>query len=207
MKKYIIALGVAVLIGASAFTVYTYNKGLKEKEAAELKLAEEKRAEEERKKEEQKSNEESKEKETQENGSKDNKEAASDFKLKDLSGKEVSLSDFKGKKIFLNFWASWCPPCKAEMPDMEKLYQETKDSDLVILAVNIGEGRPTASKFIKENKLNFPVLLDDTTAIALKYEVASIPTSYFIDKDGNISAKHIGMMSYEKMKSFVDNIK
>ena len=67
--------------------------------------------------------------------------AALNFKLKDLNGVEVSLSDFKGKKVFLNFWASWCPPCKAEMPDLEKLYQETKDSDLVILAVNIGEDK------------------------------------------------------------------
>lgn len=132
---------------------------------------------------------------------------ATDFKLKDLSGKEVSLSDYKGKKIFLNFWASWCPPCKAEMPEMEKLYQETKDSDLVILAVNIGEDKDTVQKFIKNNNYNFPVLLDIDNAAAIKYQIVSIPTSFFIDKEGNIVGKHIGSMTIDDMKSYINNIK
>jgi peroxiredoxin len=132
---------------------------------------------------------------------------AADFKLKDLNGKDVSLSDFKGKKVFLNFWASWCPPCKAEMPEMEKLYQETKDSDLVILSVDLSEDKATVQRFITDNKYNFPVLLDTDNAAASAYQVVSIPTSFFIDKEGNIVDKHIGSMKLEQMKSYINNIK
>ncbi|ETI89629.1 MAG: Alkyl hydroperoxide reductase/ Thiol specific antioxidant/ Mal allergen, partial [Clostridium butyricum DORA_1] len=97
------------------------------------------------------------------------KTKALDFKLKDLDGNEVSLSSLKGKKVFLNFWATWCPPCKAEMPEIEKLYQETKDSDLVILAVDIGENSNTVKPFIDENKYNFKVLLDSDQSVATQY--------------------------------------
>ena len=90
------------------------------------------------------------------------KVSAKDFKLKDLNGNEISLSQFKGKKVFLNFWATWCPPCKAEMPDIEKVYNETKDSDLVILAVNINEKKDTVKSFIEKSKYHFTVLLDST---------------------------------------------
>jgi len=131
------------------------------------------------------------------------KTKAQDFKLKDLNGNEVSLSDFKGKKVFLNFWASWCPPCKAEMPEIERLYQETKDSDLVILAVDIGEDKATVKSFIDKNKYNFEVLLDINQETASKYNISSIPSSYFIDKDGNIVATHLGSMNLSQMKSYV----
>lgn len=131
------------------------------------------------------------------------KTAAINLKLKDLNGKEVSLSDFKGKKVFLNFWASWCPPCKAEMPDIEKLFGQTKDSDLVILAVNIGEDKSTAKSFIDSHKYNFTVLLDSDQSIASKYNIVAIPTSFFIDKEGNIVSTIKGGMTLEQMK---DNI-
>jgi peroxiredoxin len=126
---------------------------------------------------------------------------AIDFKLKDLDGKELSLSDLKGKKVFLNFWATWCPPCKAEMPEIEKLYQETKDSDLVIVAVEIGEPLDTVKPFIDKNKYNFKVLLDPDQSVATKYNIASIPTSYFIDVDGNIVSKIVGGMNIDQMKA------
>ncbi|MBN4049359.1 redoxin domain-containing protein [Clostridium estertheticum] len=126
--------------------------------------------------------------------------AALNFKLTDLNGKEVSLSDFKGKKVFLNFWASWCPPCKAEMPDIEKLYGQTKDSDLVILAVNIGDAKTTAKSFIDNNKYNFTVLLDSDQSIATKYNIVAIPTSFFINKEGNIVSTIKGGMTLEQMK-------
>lgn len=128
---------------------------------------------------------------------------ALNFKLKDLNGKEVSLSDFKGKKVFLNFWASWCPPCKAEMPDIEKLYEETKDTDLVILAVNIGEDNSSAKSFMEKNKYNFTILLDSDQIIAAKYNISGIPTSFFIDKEGNIIYSTQGGMTLDQMK---DNI-
>jgi len=128
--------------------------------------------------------------------------AALDFKLVDLNGKEVSLSDFKGKKVFLNFWASWCPPCISEMPDIEKLYTETKDSDLVILAVNLGEDKATVKAFSDTNKYNFKILLDTDQSVGKQYNISAIPTSYFIDKEGNIVSTVKGALSLEKMKSY-----
>ena len=115
----------------------------------------------------------------------------------------MSLSDLKGKKVFLNFWATWCPPCKAEMPEIEKLYQETKDSDLVIVAVEIGEPLSTVKSFIDSNKYNFKVLLDSDQSVASKYNIASIPTSYFIDADGNIISKNMGGMNIDQMKAYI----
>lgn len=134
------------------------------------------------------------------------KTKAVDFKLKDLNGNVVSLSQYKGKKVFLNFWATWCPPCKGEMPDIEKLYNEINDSDLVILAVDLGEKADTVKSFIDKNKYDFTVLLDTSGEVADKYRIDSIPTSYFIDKDGYIISTNVGAMSLEQMKAHVKNI-
>lgn len=134
------------------------------------------------------------------------KESAYDFTLKDLEGNTVSLKDFKGKKVFLNFWATWCSPCKSEMPDIEKLYNENKDSDLVILAVNMGDSKDTVKKFIDTNKYNFKVLLDVSQTVSNTYKIVSIPTSFFINKEGNIVHKHTGVMSYEDMKNFIKDL-
>lgn len=131
---------------------------------------------------------------------------AIDFKLKDLDGKTVSLSDFKGKNVYLNFWASWCPPCKAEMPDIEKLYQETKDSDLVIIAVNLGEDKETVKSFINENEYHFKVLLDPDQSVGRKYNINAIPDSYFIDKNGNINSLKVGAMTFDEMRDRVKQL-
>jgi peroxiredoxin len=132
---------------------------------------------------------------------------APDFKLSDLSGKEISLNDYKGKKIFLNFWASWCGPCQKEMPDIQKLYEETKNSNLIILAVNLGDDKYTVEKFIENNKYTFPVLINEDTSVADKYNVVSIPTSFFIDENGNIVYTHTGLMTIEDMKIYIDKLK
>jgi len=129
-----------------------------------------------------------------------------DFELEDLNGKKVALSEQKGKKVFLNFWATWCPPCKAEMPDIEKLYQETKDSGLVILAVNVGEDKKTVQDFITKNKYNFPVLLDVKGEISQLYQVTGIPTSYFINTNGFLDDGATGAIPFESMKDFVNNL-
>lgn len=195
MKKIAIILGLLLLIGGSTYTVYNYNKSqvsnpnntiTNENSSSEKKLNDNFKSD---------------------TALRISKTKAMDFKLKDLNGKEVSLSDYKGKKVFLNFWATWCPPCKAEMPEMETLYQETKDSDLVILAVNLDEDKDTVQKFISSNKYNFPVLLDTDNIVASKYGVVSIPTSFFIDKEGNIADKHIGAMTIKDMKNYINSIK
>lgn len=131
---------------------------------------------------------------------------APDFKLKDINGKEVSLSDFKGKKVFLNFWASWCPPCKAEMPDIEKLYQETKNTDLVILGVDLGENKQVVKSFITSKHYNYEFLLDTNQEAADEYNISAIPSSFFIDKDGNIIAAHTGYMDIAQMKSYIEKL-
>lgn len=134
------------------------------------------------------------------------KTKAMDFKLKDLDGNELSLSDLKGKKVFLNFWATWCPPCKSEMPEIESLYQETKDSDLVIVSIEIGEPLDTVKSFIASNNYNFKVLSDPEQIVAAQYNIASIPTSYFIDVDGNIISKHSGAMNIDQMKEYIKTL-
>ena len=118
----------------------------------------------------------------------------------------MSLSDLKGKKVFLNFWATWCPPCKAEMPEIEKLYQETKNSNLVIVAVEIGEPLNTVKPFIDSNKYNFKVLIDPDQSVAAQYNITSIPTSYFIDVNGNIVSKNIGGMNIDQMKAYIKTL-
>lgn len=123
---------------------------------------------------------------------------APNFTLINMNDQEVSLNDYRGQKVFLNFWASWCPPCREEMPDMQKLH-ESYEEELVILAVNIGENKSTAANFMMENGLNFPVLLDTDKSTAQNYLVRGIPTSYFLDQNGIIKEKVVGAVSYERM--------
>lgn len=131
---------------------------------------------------------------------------APDFVLITLNGEEVKLSDFVGKKIILNFWATWCPPCKAEMPHMQKFYHEQKDSGVEILAVNLTSSEKNEAdigEFIKSNELSFPVLLDQNGDIAQTYQAFTIPTSYVIDTNGIIRNKVVGPMDTEMMEELV----
>lgn len=129
---------------------------------------------------------------------------APDFKLETLDGKTVQLSDLQGKRVMLNFWATWCPPCKAEMPAMEKLYQEAGD-DFEIIAVNIDTKNDVAG-FVNDMGLTFPILLDKTEQVMKTYQILSIPTSYFIDRSGVIQHKFIGAMPFDKMKELTDSL-
>ncbi|WP_035294679.1 TlpA disulfide reductase family protein [Clostridium sp. KNHs214] len=128
---------------------------------------------------------------------------STDFTLKDIEGKTVKLSDFKGKKVFLNFWATWCGPCKSEIPDMIKLQKEIKDSNIVILAVNIGESKSKVADFVNKNNINFTVLLDEKQEVASKYSVSGIPTTYLIDENGKLIKWTTGAMEIYMMKDFI----
>lgn len=131
--------------------------------------------------------------------------AAIDFSLKDLNGKQVALSDFKGKTIYVNLWATWCGYCTLELPYIEQLYQDAKDSDLVVLTVDLQETAADVSKFMTEKNYSFPVLLDTKGEVANMYGVQGIPLSLLIDKDFNIISVHEGYMeSYDMLKEFVD---
>jgi thiol-disulfide isomerase/thioredoxin len=115
-----------------------------------------------------------------------------DFELRDLSGRKISLKSLKGKVVFLNFWATWCPPCRAEMPSMERLQARLKDKGLVILAVNLREDAKTVRKFMAEHKLTFPVVLDSDGRVGAIYGAGSIPTTYVVGRDGNVLAGTMG---------------
>jgi len=115
-----------------------------------------------------------------------------DFELQDLSGETRSLSDFRGKVVFLNFWATWCGPCRFEMPSMERLYQRFKDAGLEIVAVNLQEDRSSVKRFVDEYDLSFPILLDTTGRVGATYGARSIPTTYIVDREGFVLAGTIG---------------
>ncbi len=129
---------------------------------------------------------------------------APDFTLTDLQGNNVALSQYKGKNIYLNFWASWCGPCKDELPDIEKIFQEYKVKDLVVLTVNPGEEEEIVKKFMEDNQYSFPVLLDSKKDVARLYKTNDIPVSLFINKEGTIVSKKVGLMTGEEMKKAVD---
>ena len=130
---------------------------------------------------------------------------APDFELKTLAGETVKLSNLKGKKVMLNFWATWCPPCKEEMPAMEKLSKQA-GKDVVILAVNI-DPQLDVQGFINENKITFPIPLDKADKVNETYQVLSIPTTYFIDSKGIIQNKYTGSMTLDVMKDFLNKLK
>jgi len=122
---------------------------------------------------------------------------APDFSLPGLDGKTVRLNDYKGKVVFLNIWATWCPPCREEMPSMERLYQELKGQDFEILAVSVdASGAKTVAPFVKEHRLSFPVLLDPEGTMKPLYGTTGIPESFIINKEGGIEQVVIGPMDW-----------
>jgi len=123
-----------------------------------------------------------------------------DFDLPLLDGTIVSLSQFKGKVVFLNFWATWCGPCRSEMPSMEAVYQKLKDKGFEILAVNLGDSKNEVSAFMSQYKLNFPAVLDEKSATGSYYSVKAIPTTYIIDRRGLIVARIIGSINWNTPK-------
>ncbi len=127
---------------------------------------------------------------------------AEGFTLEDLRGSMMSLKDFRGKVIFLNFWASWCGPCRIEMPAMELLWQVFQDDDFVILAVDVKEERDTVSSFIEKNDYTFPVLLDSRGKVANMYDVRAYPTSFLIDWEGKVVGKAVGAREWASKDSF-----
>ena len=133
------------------------------------------------------------------------KDPAIDFTLKDLEGNDISLSDFEGKIVLLNFWATWCKFCDIEMPDLERLY--TENEGIVVLGVNVGEDIDLVKDYVDEKNLSFPIVLDETTEIASDYLVSGLPTTYFIDENGMIYGVFPGMMTYDMMTGFVEDMK
>lgn len=126
-------------------------------------------------------------------------EIAFDFELTTLDGEKIKLSDYKGQRVMLNFWATWCPPCRDEMPDMQKLQE---NHDIQILAVNLTETESDPAKvqeFMDELNLTFTVPMDEKSVVSKDYQIIAYPTSYMIDSDGRIQFVTMGQMSYDLM--------
>ncbi len=117
---------------------------------------------------------------------------APDFQLDQLGGPPTKMSDYRGKVVLLNFWATWCAPCKKEMPEMQAAYDALKDQGFVVLALNFGEKAAKAEKLVKEMGLTFPILLDPDVEVAEQHRVVSLPVTFFIDPKGIIKEQVFG---------------
>ncbi|MDP2919847.1 MAG: TlpA disulfide reductase family protein [Dehalococcoidia bacterium] len=130
---------------------------------------------------------------------------APDFQMQMPDGKTVFLSDLRGKVVMLNFWATWCPYCVIEMPLLQKAYDELAARGVVIIGINTGETEKTVQKFVNENQLTFPIILDPDVYVSMLYGARYLPTTYVIDKQGNIQSGKIG--AYETAQEVMTALK
>lgn len=125
---------------------------------------------------------------------------APQFELGLLGGDHLSLADLKGKVVMLNFWATWCGPCRVEMPEMQRVYERYKDEGFEVVAVNLQETEVAVSGFVNQLGLTFPVVYDLTGEVFDTYLVRPLPTSYFVDREGIIRFLFVGPMSEEDIE-------
>jgi cytochrome c biogenesis protein CcmG, thiol:disulfide interchange protein DsbE len=134
---------------------------------------------------------------------------APDFELNTPAGDTIRLSDLRGQAVLVNLWATWCPPCRAEMQSIERMYQEYKEQGFIVLAVNMTyqDDASAVLPFVDEQALTFPILLDETGEIGNAYQLRSLPSSYFIRRDGVISEVVIGgPMSEALLRTRIEDI-
>lgn len=124
------------------------------------------------------------------------------FELSGPDGKKISLESLRGKPVFLNFWATWCYPCRSEMPDLYDMYLKY-DGQMQFLTINVQESANTVSKFMHENKYTFPVVLDKNGAVSNKYRVTGIPTTVILDAEGFVKVNHVGAMNASQMEAYI----
>lgn len=125
---------------------------------------------------------------------------APDFQLMSLDGEVIDLQSFRGEPVWITFWASWCPPCRAESPELAAAYERHAPDGLVILAINVGEDPSAAAAYVEKAGLPFPVGLDRSTAVAAQYRVQGLPTHYFVDSAGVIRDMKIGPMGTKEIE-------
>ena len=124
-----------------------------------------------------------------------------EIQLKDVFGNTVSLSDFRGNVVFLNFWATWCPPCVIEMPSMQKLHRRFKDKNFVMVAINSQETDARVKSFFDKYKLSFTALLDSSGQVGTWFEVNVLPTTFVLDKEGRIIGSALGPREWDSQAS------
>jgi peroxiredoxin len=131
---------------------------------------------------------------------------APDFTLADLNGNQVSLTHFSGRPVVVNFWATWCPPCRAEVPHLVEAY-EREHGDVIFLAVAVDEPARTVRRFADKNDMSFTILLDDDGRVASDYRVRGIPVTLFIGRDGRIMARYEGGLSPQRLEDGLSRIR
>lgn len=134
-------------------------------------------------------------------------EEAPDFVLKDLEGNEYKLSDYRGKGVFLNFWGTWCEPCKDEMPYMQNQYKKYKDKGVEIIAINVGETKIAIENFAKQYNLSFPIVVDESGEVQKAYGIFPLPATYLINSDGIIVDYIESTMTEEMVQQYMEKIK
>ena len=130
---------------------------------------------------------------------------APDFVLNDLSGNPVKLSDLKGRLVVLNFWATWCTPCRTEMPEFQEIYRQNQP-DLVVLGINLEQSPAEIQDFISQLGITYPILLDEEGLVAGLYKVIQLPNPFFIDREGIIRKRHIGFLSSDQFNKYLDEV-
>jgi cytochrome c biogenesis protein CcmG, thiol:disulfide interchange protein DsbE len=128
-----------------------------------------------------------------------------DFRLEQLDGSTLRLSDLRGKAVLVNFWATWCPPCREEMPLLEQTALGYADR-LVVIGIDYGEDRQTVSSFVQEVGISFPIVLDLDGDVASRYFVRSYPASFFIDADGILRAQHLGALTENLLLTYLETV-
>lgn len=135
---------------------------------------------------------------------------APDFTLYNLDGKPITLSELKGKRVVLNFWATWCPPCEAEMPHMQEYYEKYKKEDNVeIVGVNLTFERETVERveqFLESYKITFPILLEPDATVASLYKIITIPSTFMIDTEGRIQKQIVGPLDLDTLRENVTQL-
>jgi len=122
---------------------------------------------------------------------------APDFALADIDGAIHRLSDYRGQVVIVNFWATWCPPCREEMPSMQRAWEQIQDEDIVILAIDVGEDEDTIFTFTADYPVEFPLLLDLDSRVIQEWAVRGLPTTFIVDTQGRIAYRAIGTRDWE----------
>lgn len=130
-------------------------------------------------------------------------ETAPNFTAQTVYGDTVSLDDYRGQLVMLNFWATWCPPCRAEMPLLQSAYEQLEGMGFTILAVNNSETLAQVTPFVESYGLTFPVLMDEQATVQRQFNITGYPTSMFLDPDGDVYAVHSGMINADQLSYYI----
>jgi len=125
------------------------------------------------------------------------------FQLPGLDGQEVSLNDYLGSVVLINFWATWCPPCRAEIPDIEAAYRARRDEGFVVLGVSVEQAPDHVASFVEAMGMSYPVLLDETGAVSRTYRAPGLPASVFLDREGVIQVRHVGQLTSAQLEGYL----